>query len=78
MRVHVVLEVRAAEHQLLALVVKCQLAHVDQTRARQVGPNAAPEASNATLLEILTEEQLIFTQLELTRLADEEGGRNWW
>ena len=34
--------------------------------------------SNATLLEILTEEQLIFTQLELTRLADEEGGRNWW
>lgn len=52
MRVHVVLEVRAAEHQLLALVVKCQLAHVDQTRARQVGPNAAPEASNATLLGV--------------------------
>ena len=36
--------------------------------------------NNATLLEILTEEQLVFTQLQLTRLSEEEeeGGRNWW
>ena len=61
-----------------AVGLGCLLLDSSQDLTWDEANNFCQFTNNATLLEILTEEQLVFTQLELTQLAEEEGGQNWW